>query len=479
MKKIYVFLFLIICVIMNCFILFSNAYSNAVIDRIKQMTPVTSYPISTSIENMDTVTFGNYYNKMDEYGIYNKEPIEWILVNRDDKNALLMSKYILDSKPFNDKKPNFSGGKYVSRTGDYLSCDWKHSSLREWMTEVLYNEMFNESEKSIINKGYIDDTYIYDYSENSVLGFRTEDSIFLLNEKELFYYFGKNKVGEEFVIKSTKGTDYANNRRGLSKKSSSDWSNGNSDYMLRPTGDLDNKTITIEANGSYRRGAYISEEHHGVRPCIFIKLIDTIDMGRMKLDGDPRKETDAVKEGIDLSLYETMTIGKKSVDGVDTDFEWYVIYKENGKALLLSKTTVKRMGFVKKKDKIISWDTSEVRRYLNNDFYNETFNEAEKSIINNTNIITISNPNSAIKEEKITLDKIFILSYDEIVKYIGLDNKMILLGKNNNDTIFNWFIRTPGTSGKGMAYVDSDAIVNLKGDDYAKYVRPAMWVNIN
>lgn len=56
---------------------------------------------------------------------------------------------------------------------------------------------------------------------------------------------------------------------------------------------------------------------------------------------------------------------------------------------------------------------------------------------------------------------------------------MILLGKNNNDTIFNWFIRTPGTSGKGMAYVDSDAIVNLKGDDYAKYVRPAMWVNIN
>lgn len=351
MKKIYVFLFLIICVIMNCFIMHNNAYSNAVIDRIKIMTPVTSYPITTNIENMDTVTFGNYYNKMDEYGIYNKEPIEWILVNRDDKNALLMSKYILDSKPFNDKKPNFSGGKYVSRTSDYLSCDWKHSSLREWMTEVLFNEMFNESEKSIINKGYIDDTYIYDYSENSVLGFRTEDSIFLLNEKELFYYFGKNKVGEEYVIKSTKGTDYANNRRGLSKKSSSDWSNGNSDYMLRPTGELDNKTITIEANGSYRRGAYISEEHHGVRPCIFIKLTDTIDMGRMKLDGDPRKETDAVKEGIDLSLYETMTIGKKSVNGVDTGFEWYVIYKENGKALLLSKTTVKRMGFVKKRIK--------------------------------------------------------------------------------------------------------------------------------
>ena len=296
MKKIYVFLFLIICVIMNCFILFSNAYSNAVIDRIKQMTPVTSYPISTSIENMDTVTFGNYYNKMDEYGIYNKEPIEWILVNRDDKNALLMSKYILDSKPFNDKKPNFSGGKYVSRTGDYLSCDWKHSSLREWMNDFLYNEMFNEIEKTVINIGYLDDTYIIDYSKYEVLGNRNEDRIFLLNEKELFHYFGKNKTGAEYVIKSTKGTDYAINRKNLKVNSSYDWSNGNSGYMLRPTGELDNKTVTIQGNGSYRRVVDISESGHGVRPCIFVKLADTVDMGRMNLDDNIRKEEDSEKK---------------------------------------------------------------------------------------------------------------------------------------------------------------------------------------
>ena len=284
MKKFCVFIFFMIIVIGF------NAYANPLIDRIKTMKPVTSYPEYMSVELKDTVTFGNYFNNMDPLvKEYYKEPVEWILVSRDDKNALLMSKYIIDSEPFNNEKPSFSGGKYYSRTGDYLSCDWKHSSLRRWMNDVLYNEMFNEAEKTQINTAYVDDTYILDYSTYEVLGNRSEDKIFLLNEKELFHYFGKNNAPASYVNRSTRGTEYAVKRKNLIYDIYDwSWSRGNGDYMLRPTGELDNKTILIQSNGNYSRAPHISESGHGVRPCIFIKLVDTVDMGRIKLDDDVR-----------------------------------------------------------------------------------------------------------------------------------------------------------------------------------------------
>ena len=99
---------------------------------------------SKTIDEFSTITFGKYNQNKDSYGIYNKEPVEWILVYKDDANALFMSKYILDVKAYNIVKPNITESGVVINGSDVLASDWPHSTLREWMNDYMYNEMFSE-----------------------------------------------------------------------------------------------------------------------------------------------------------------------------------------------------------------------------------------------------------------------------------------------------------------------------------------------
>lgn len=78
----------------------------------------------------DTVLFGSY--EQDGNLENGSEPIEWIIIKKDNEKALLISKYVLDYKEMN-----------VENKRD----DWEVSTLRSWLNKDFYKVAFNEEEK--------------------------------------------------------------------------------------------------------------------------------------------------------------------------------------------------------------------------------------------------------------------------------------------------------------------------------------------
>ena len=61
------------------------------------------------------------------------EPIEWIVLDREDDRVLLISKYALDCVPFNE--------------GSSLST-WDYSTMQTWLNETFYAAAFTPAEKT-------------------------------------------------------------------------------------------------------------------------------------------------------------------------------------------------------------------------------------------------------------------------------------------------------------------------------------------
>ena len=95
---------------------------------------MTEYPSNTTVDQMDTVLFGSY-PQSDASG-FTKEPIEWIVLDRQEDRALLLSKNILDCKNYNDT---------------LVDTTWENCSLRNWLnTSFLLNAFdSNEQKKNI------------------------------------------------------------------------------------------------------------------------------------------------------------------------------------------------------------------------------------------------------------------------------------------------------------------------------------------
>ena len=115
-------------------------------------------------EEGDLITFGNYEQDGDSDN--GKEPIEWLVLNRDGKKALVISKYCIDEKPFN---------KSLS------AVTWANCSLRKWLNDTFISNAFSSDEKSKIVS-----------SKLSNVGSDTTDKVFLLSESEADKYFSSD-----------------------------------------------------------------------------------------------------------------------------------------------------------------------------------------------------------------------------------------------------------------------------------------------
>ena len=152
------------------------------------------------------VTFGTYEQNGNFDG--KKEPIEWIVIDKNDDGAFLLSKKVLDCAEFD------STGDVETRTpyeDNYIQTHWDNSSIRFMLNEEFYNRAFNSEEKKLI----IDTTttpYIYeedfddddsdmesledDYEDKindlkklrDLQGKPTVDKVVILSAKELEYY---------------------------------------------------------------------------------------------------------------------------------------------------------------------------------------------------------------------------------------------------------------------------------------------------
>ncbi len=104
------------------------------------------------------VTFGKY--KINGTA---QEPIEWLVVERQGNKCLLLSRYGLDIKVYNDT---------------YLNTTWEGSDIRSWLNDTFYRTAFNLQERQRIITATLDKTL---FSPG------TNDNVFLLSKAEIHF----------------------------------------------------------------------------------------------------------------------------------------------------------------------------------------------------------------------------------------------------------------------------------------------------
>ena len=224
---------------------------------IKKVKLVTKYWSNSTINNFDTVKFGSYYQSNSS----TKDPIEWIVLDRQGSKTLLLSKYILDFKDLTYKNSTYT---------------WENCNLRNWLNNDFYNNAFNSSEQNIIQTTYVINNNNPKYGTNG--GNDTNDKVFCLSIEEIIKYFGKGrkkiKNGYKFdKYSTTQGTKYSKSIRssdgwGLTIGLYS-WYLGNSNYSLRSIGSNQQSVMLIYNDGeSYYNG--FAGTGVGVRPALWI-----------------------------------------------------------------------------------------------------------------------------------------------------------------------------------------------------------------
>ena len=148
--------------------------------------------------------------------------------------------------------------------------------------------------------------------------------------------------------------------------------------------------------------------------------------------------------------------------------KWQVLEENNGELLLLTDKIIDSKEFNTGKDN--NYKTSDIRKWLNTNFYEAAFNTNEQS-----RIVTKSIENESVNDKLTIKDKVFLLSKDEAEKYLSCDYDRRKQGTNyakNNGLYVNnvnglWLLRTPSiVSSNRVFYVSEYGDI----DDYDNYV---------
>lgn len=188
----------------------------------------------------------------------------------------------------------------------------------------------------------------------------------------------------------------------------------------------------------------------------------------------------------ELSVGQTVSMGSYEQDGNTSNgaepISWIVLDVHGDKALLISQYCLDAAQFHSKQT-AVTWETCNLRKWLNETFLNKAFTATESAQILDTKIST---PKSAYGNKSggnDTTDKIFCLSSDEANTYFSsdADRKGTLTKYASGRTSYNWWwTRSPGgETDAAKAIVNGNGAVTTGGNwvDNNDSVRPAMWIS--
>ena len=142
----------------------------------------------------DYIQFGNYYQTNET----SKEKIDWLVLDVNENEILLISKFVLDAKAYNDD-PNLH------------DITWDVSSIRKWLNGNFLNEAFSKNEQQFIVEKTLSNPgnkhalhmplpkFMRQFSPkmNVEGGSKTKDKVFLLGWEEAPKYFKKKSNSEQ------------------------------------------------------------------------------------------------------------------------------------------------------------------------------------------------------------------------------------------------------------------------------------------
>ncbi len=204
----------------------------------------------------------------------------------------------------------------------------------------------------------------------------------------------------------------------------------------------------------------------------------------------------------DIKIGDYITFGRYEQDNDSTngaeDIEWRVLDKEtvnsNGRKciLVISKYVLDCLPY-NEEGEDITWENCDLRKWLNNEFYNGAFSKDEK---NQIVLVNNDNPDASFYKESWegeggndTSDNVFLLSFEQAENlFIDYDDRkcsptdyaMWNGTHNNSNHHCCWWLRSPGYSQSCAMHVYVDGYLYdcyVTCDDVS--VRPALWIYLD
>ena len=196
----------------------------------------------------DYFTFGSY--EQDNDTTNGKENIEWLVLDKQDDKILIISKYALDSVPYNE---------------EYESTTWKKCTLRKWLNETFYKAAFNSSEQGMIKSTTVTADVNPEYS--TYPGNDTTDKVFLLSINEANKYFSSDDA------RMCVPTDYAIAQGAYTSDSNTVDGKATCWWWLRSPGRISSRAADVRSDGGVICSGYdVNYDSFCVRPALWIEI---------------------------------------------------------------------------------------------------------------------------------------------------------------------------------------------------------------
>jgi len=136
----------------------------------------------------------------------------------------------------------------------------------------------------------------------------------------------------------------------------------------------------------------------------------------------------------------------------------------------------------------VTWESSTLRTWLNEEFYQKTFNKIEQEQIKETLVKAEQSPKYNTDPGNDTRDKIFLLNIQEAEKYFDSDDARICFPTKyavTNGRLYHsgaccWWLRSPGYSDylSSAIYLNGSICWNRGTGEIRTVVRPALRLNL-
>lgn len=444
----------------------------------------------------DLITIGRYEqdNDLDN----GPETIQWRVLDKKDGKLLVISDKALD---------------YISYSYEWEQVEksvWATSCSRGWLNNYFMQTAFTSAEQARISLSDIHTDPSPGFDNDP--GPDTQDYVFLLSAQETEQYFPTAESRRVLL------SDYVHphnkiriNRQGWGTNATrihGDWGLRSPNKYGTFAYILDYQTIYWTAGDIWYDGGGFEGD---VRPAMWIEAKPAADASAY-----PSALPDAVVPG------DTITFGHYEQDNDTSNgpeaITWKVLDVQDGKALVISEKILARVRhrYVEDGHGAVTWETSRVRQWLSEDFFDAAFSDEEKTAVCLTNVKSEPNPDYTDTDPgKDTQDYVFVLGLEQYDAYFADDgdlfdaiapytevarvgnpyakDELVRTAKYypmNNAVRGNadgsagwWWLRTVGqdyaADGNFMMRVDAAGKADGVGSDADCGVRPAMWVDVD
>ena len=224
----------------------------------------------------DIITFGTY--KQDKKQDAPAEPIQWIVIGRDDESLTLLSLYVIDVGPYHEERKDIT---------------WENAALRRWLNDEFIAEAFAPEERDLLMlttvPPHANPKYPYDFQGNPITpGNETNDRVWILSEEEAKALpasilkaestkyaksGGTIAMGGTFyyTITDPTGTWFVDNQGNIQRETT--YVDYSTNWWLRTPGDLQRKAMYVSDAGKLMYEGYSVEfAQFGIRPVIRISI---------------------------------------------------------------------------------------------------------------------------------------------------------------------------------------------------------------